>query len=765
MMNGNSKRMGRLSAVACLAIAAMLTQGCTRDPNVRKAKYLQSGKDYAAQGKQKEAIIQFSNAVKIDPRYAPAHFELAKAYLKLGAGMSAFTELRRTVALDPQNVEARVDMGQLLLAAKQYPQSVEEAKAILAMNPKNPDAYSILSGDALATGNRDEALKDIQQALAIDPNRAAFHAQLGMIQGSNPATTHEAEDQLRQAVTLDPKNAPAHLVLAGVLEKKGDVDGAIAQTQSATQADPKNLRAWMILASLYYHKGDKAQAEATLRQATDNLHDTPEGADLLRTYFDQSGQSDRAVPTYEELVKKYPKSVDIKLSYSHTLADKGDYAKVQQIIDDLNKTNRDDPQVQALTAMMLLRGGKVNDANTLLQKAVKNSPDNQPLKFWLGETQKAKGDIAGAEQTFRDIVRVNPGNLQATRELAGIAGQNRDFTLLSQLGQNMIAKYPDAAEGYVWRAMTELNGNDVAAAQKDFETALQKNPKDLQSLVALGQMRFRNKQFPEGVEYLQRAVDINPNLIPPLQLLVGYYLYQHQEDKAIALVQGQIAKSPHNSELLDQLAELQLATKDAAGAADSAQKAMQMNPADAAAVMAYTRAAVAQGHVDQAVSRWQTWTAAHPSDASAEVILGNLLEAKGDGNGAMAAYKKALAIQPEQPVAANDLAFLMLQSGQDTDVALSLAETARRAMPHSPNTADTLAWAYYQKGIYASARDLLEDAEKTAPNDASIQYHLGMIYSKLGNKASAIDHLKKAASLAPNTQTGNDANKALSTMS
>ena len=84
MMSGNSRWTGRSSAVACLVIAGLVTQGCTRDPNVRKAKYLESGKKYAAQGKDKEAIIQFSNAIKIDPRYAPAHFELAKTYLKLG---------------------------------------------------------------------------------------------------------------------------------------------------------------------------------------------------------------------------------------------------------------------------------------------------------------------------------------------------------------------------------------------------------------------------------------------------------------------------------------------------------------------------------------------------------------------------------------------------------------------------------------------------------------------------------------------------------
>jgi cellulose synthase operon protein C len=130
----------------------------------------------------------------------------------------------------------------------------------------------------------------------------------------------------------------------------------------------------------------------------------------------------------------------------------------------------------------------------------------------------------------------------------------------------------------------------------------------------------------------------------------------------------------------------------------------------------------------------------------------------------MDSYKKALQIQPEQPIASNNLAYLMIEAGQNSDVALSLAQVARRALPNSSSTADTLAWVYYQKGNYTSARSLLEDALKTAPDDASIHYHLGMTYSKLANPADAAIHLKKAAALAPNSQTAKDAEKALSSL-
>jgi Tfp pilus assembly protein PilF len=82
-------------------------------------------------------------------------------------------------------------------------------------------------------------------------------------------------------------------------------------------------------------------------------------------------------------------------------------------------------------------------------------------------------------------------------------------------------------------------------------------------------------------------------------------------------------------------------------------------------------------------------------------------------------------------------------------------------MPNSPDTADTLAWAYYYKGAYGFARDLLEGAIKAEPNDAAMQYHLGMVYSKLGDKSNASMHLKKAVLLAPGSPTGKDATTAL----
>ena len=134
-----------------------------------------------------------------------------------------------------------------------------------------------------------------------------------------------------------------------------------------------------------------------------------------------------------------------------------------------------------------------------------------------------------------------------------------------------------------------------------------------------------------------------------------------------------------------------------------------------------------------------------------------IAEAAGDQPKAITFYQKSLQIQPEQPTVENNLAYLMADAGQNMDVALTLAQAAQRAMPNSPDTADTLAWVYYKKGVYGSALDLWQGAVKTAPGNASIHYHMGLTYEKMNNKPAAIASFKKAVETANGSDVGKKA--------
>ena len=133
---------------------------------------------------------------------------------------------------------------------------------------------------------------------------------------------------------------------------------------------------------------------------------------------------------------------------------------------------------------------------------------------------------------------------------------------------------------------------------------------------------------------------------------------------------------------------------------------------------------------------------------------------------AQTAYQEALDLAPNDPLASNNLANVMLQLGGNLDVAMALAQTARRGMPDSPDATDTLGWVYYQKGAYQAAIDLFQEALKLsgkqkAAEDPGIHYHLGLAYQKTNQPALARQHLEKVLKINPNYSDAADVKKQL----
>ena len=128
-------------------------------------------------------------------------------------------------------------------------------------------------------------------------------------------------------------------------------------------------------------------------------------------------------------------------------------------------------------------------------------------------------------------------------------------------------------------------------------------------------------------------------------------------------------------------------------------------------------------------------------------------------------YRKALQVQPNNGPAANNLAYLMLQNGQNIDEALTLAQIARQKMPDSPSAADTLAWIYYRKGVYGMAGNLLQEALQKSPDNATYHYHIGMVYQKQHNPEEARKHLQRALQINPNSPAASEIRKTLGQLS
>jgi Flp pilus assembly protein TadD len=71
----------RRSASLVLLPFLLLFYGCKGDVQAKKVAHVQKGEAYVAQEKYTEAVIEFRNAIKLEPKDAQAYYKLSLAYL------------------------------------------------------------------------------------------------------------------------------------------------------------------------------------------------------------------------------------------------------------------------------------------------------------------------------------------------------------------------------------------------------------------------------------------------------------------------------------------------------------------------------------------------------------------------------------------------------------------------------------------------------------------------------------------------------------
>lgn len=725
--------------------------GCSHDPKVLEQKYLQKGKAYAEKGKYLEAAIEFQNAIQVDSRFEPARYELALCYLKRGAVQQAYVELARAVEIAPDDLKAQLEFSQLLLAGRRPADARAHAEIVLQNDPNNAQAQVILSQAEAAQGNLQKAIGEAQKALQMDPNRSSSYGNLALLQERNNDPVH-AEQNFKKALALDPKSVPAAVAAGRFYASQKRWPDAEHEFQAAISLSPDDAALRSLLAGLYLNEGRKDRAEQYLQDTKNSapLKDNPAGYRLLGEFYLSQGELDKASSEFASLYSAHPKDLQTAKTYTSVLILQNridDAAKVDAAI---LKTSPSDYEAQILQGQILIRQGKPNDAIPLLQAATQAAPDNSAAHYNLGLAFAGVSNFGEAQRQWTEAARLRPDSPDPERAMANYAAHSQNTALLIDSSEQLMRIEPHSSEGYVFHAQALLMKHDRAGAESDLKKAMQVAPKDPAPYARMGDLSYTEKQFDEATKFYSQALELNPAAADALAGLVNVDLARKQPALAVQRVLSQIARVPNKSDFYLLLGQAELRNQDSAKAESAFEKATELDKNNVVAFMFLATTETARGSADQALANYQRGIRENPKDVRLYVLLGTLLEGKGEWQKAEDEYQHALAVEPDYAIAANNLAYLMLEHSGNINVALSLAQTARRGLPNLSNTADTLGWAYYYQGAYSSAISSLQEAVNENPQDATYHYHLGMAYEKADKHANASKEFKAALQINPN---------------
>lgn len=303
-------------------------------------------------GDPRTARVEFMNAIKADPDWAPARIAQARAYLSLGDGIAAKAELDRARALGANPSHTRHLMADALLRQGRAEDALKEAKAgdviaeqrayaariaglahealgqngdaagafnaALALEPDNPEIWTMIGRFRLATGDTAGAVAASEKAVALAPGSPDALTLRGILVRDQYGLAASLP-WFDRALALDRNFVPALTEYAATLADMGQARRMLALTRRIIALEPRNPRAFMMQAVMAARAGKDDLARGMLGRTNGVLDDEPATLLLRGILYANGGNATLAAEQFATLVRRQPLNMRARLLLGKTL--------------------------------------------------------------------------------------------------------------------------------------------------------------------------------------------------------------------------------------------------------------------------------------------------------------------------------------------------------------------------------------------------------------------------------------------------------------
>ncbi len=264
--------------VALIVICALWTHALITDANSRSQSHSNLGNGFVKQGKYKDAVAHFTEALRLNPRYTEVHNNL----------------------------------GNVLYTQGKYEEAVAHFTEALRLNPGFKDIHNNLGTALSRQGKYAEAEAHFTEAIRLHPEDVQAHYNLGLV-FSQVGNYEAARAQFALAIRLQPADPKAYnasaMIMASCPEAKfRDGKGAVQfATRACELTKWKNPIILDTLAAAQAEAGDFDSAVSSQKRAIELLTDRRQQDDYRsRLALYQAKKPYRQVPAQDALTKARP---------------------------------------------------------------------------------------------------------------------------------------------------------------------------------------------------------------------------------------------------------------------------------------------------------------------------------------------------------------------------------------------------------------------------------------------------------------------------
>lgn len=421
------------------------------------------------QGKHDEAQRIFLRAITRSPEWASLHDNLGLSYLHAGKDQEALLQFREAIRLDPHDGLAILNLAGCLVRLKQFEKALSVLVPLAHDVVGDPEWYAVLTEAYLGAGRNDEALESAQEAVKAAGESPGIDFSLGLL-FARYGRNEEAVNYFLRIPTVS-RDFSTDFDLGLAYEQLGKLDDASTAFSAAIGIDSTDVTPYLELATIDVERSAPEEALTFLVKAHQIA---PERIDVIAELVELLIQTERLNDAEELLTAE---------THQHPTA-----ALLRKVQGDLyNRQNLDRQALNAYEeslkidsqlfdsrigmARVFQRLGQDDEARSEYAQVLRSVPTCGAANSGMGVLDLAHGDAAEAIPYLKRALDEEASDIDTGKSLANAYMRAGDYESAHQTLGRLEMLDPNNSQVHYLQGQVLMKLNEKTQAQDEFSKA------------------------------------------------------------------------------------------------------------------------------------------------------------------------------------------------------------------------------------------------------------------------------------------------------
>ena len=491
--------------------ATQNTPQSEKAPNPEGLRHFMDGQMMMNQGDFAMAIIEFQQAVELDPGVGAIHTSIAECYWNLGKPDVAEKHLKKALKLDSKDELALQMLADQYILQKNYEAAQNPFEQLHQLKPDEVKYIIALAELEKLKQNYSGSLKLYQDAFELEPSQLKLLETAGRL-ALQTKDFEQAQSIFKRLTGLDP-NQPQYMgrYIDLIMNKKNYQEGIeFIKKLNAEYGESPDRIAQMGL--LLYQVGEKKEALKLLELAVDNSPENPNYYFSLFDLYMNADDNKNASKVADQLVSNFPE--DWRGYYSRSLVymDEKKPKKVISLLGPVSDTFEKIFSIQYLLGLGHNQLKQFGEARKYFIKALNIRPNSPNVLHSMAILYDEVKEWEKSDEIYISLIKSDSTDAQAFNNYAySLVERNHNLDKALTLAKKAIALDPDNPSyldtiGWIY---FKLNENDKA--REYIETSVGIKGDNAVVLEHLGDIFMKLQKVDDAMDYYQRALELDKN--------------------------------------------------------------------------------------------------------------------------------------------------------------------------------------------------------------------------------------------------------------